>query len=131
MLQEDKPFVFVTGPYSAGTEAEERANIQTAIDVGKTVFEKGYYPIVPHLLVREYYVHGDPGLFGYEQLMRFTLSIVPKCDFFLLYEHSPGADREWKLAEQLGKQVYFSVDDLPDLTKDERNTANNCVERTR
>ena len=119
MTKQHKPIVFVTGPYSADTETQERANIQRAIDVGRTVFEKGYYPIVPHLLVREYYVHGDPGLFGYESLMRFTLSIVAKCDILLLYEHSPGADREWKLAEQLGKPVYFSVDDLPDLTKDE------------
>lgn len=130
MPQQHKPLVFVTGPYSAGTEAEERAKIQRAIEVGRTVFEKGYYPIVPHLLVREYYVHGDTGLFGYEPLMRFTLSIVAKCDILLLYQHSPGADREWKLAEQLGKPVYFSLDDLPDLTKDERNAGNNRAEPT-
>lgn len=130
MAQRHKPFVFVAGPYSAGTEAQERANIQIAIDIGRAVFEKGYYPIVPHLLVREYYVHGDLGLFGYEPLMRFTLSIVAKCDILLLYKHSPGADREWKMAEQLGKTVYFSVDDLPDLTKDERNAGNNCAEQT-
>jgi hypothetical protein len=119
MTKQHKPIVFVTGPYSADTDSEERANIQRAVDVGRIVFERGYYPIVPHLLVREYYVHGDPGLFGYESLMRFTMSILAKCDILLLYEHSPGADREWKLAEQLGKPVYLSVDELPDLTKDD------------
>jgi len=122
--------VFVTGPYSAPTDEGKKANIQRAIDVGRVVFQKGYYPIVPHILVREYYVKGDPGLFGYEALMRFTLAIVPRCDSLLLYEHSPGADREWKLAEQLDKPVYFSVDDLPDLTKENGNTANNCIKRT-
>jgi hypothetical protein len=130
MRREPKSFVFVTGPYSAGTEAEQKANIQRTINIGRTVFEKGYYPIVPHLLVREYYVPGDPGLFGYEPLMRFTLSLVAKCDILLLYEHSPGADRERKLAEQLGKPIYFSVDDLPDLTKDERNLGNKFAEQT-
>ena len=131
MSQPTRPFVFVTGPYSADTEAQETANIQRAVDLGRKVFQKGYYPIVPHVLIREYYVHGDPGLFGYEALMRFTLAIVPKCDIVLLYAHSPGADREWKLAEQLGKPVYFSIDDLPDLTRGEGNSANNSVERMR
>ena len=116
MSKQARPFVFVAGPYSAGTEAEVRANIQRAVDLGRKLFEKGYYPIVPHLLVREYYVPDDPGLFGYDSLMRFTLSIVPKCDVLLLYGHSPGADREWKLAEQLGKPIFFSVDDMPDLS---------------
>ena len=110
--------VFVTGPYSAETEEEERANIQKAIDIGRVVFQKGYYPIVPHLLVREYYIHGDTGLFGYESLMQFTLSIVPKCDILLVYDHSPGADREWKLAQSIGKPVYYDVEDLQDVMRD-------------
>jgi len=109
-------FVFVSGPYSAETAQEEEANIQRAVDIGRTVFEKGYYPIVPHLLVKEYYIHGNSGVFGYEGLMHYTLAIVPKCDILLLYQHSPGADREWKLAEALGKPVYFNVEQLPDLS---------------
>lgn len=111
-----RPFAFVTGPYSAPTKEEEERNIQRAIEMGRIVFQKGYYPIVPHLLVREYYdPEDDSGVFGYEPLMQYTLAIVPKCDILLLYDHSPGADREWKLAESLGKTIYFHVDELPDL----------------
>jgi hypothetical protein len=107
--------VFVTGPYSGKSKQEEQTNIQRAIDIGRVVFQKGYYPIVPHLLVKEYYDSCNSDIFGYESLMQYTLAIVPKCDILLLYGHSPGADREWKLAESLGKQIYFDVGKLPNL----------------
>jgi hypothetical protein len=113
-----RPVVFVTGPYSAPTEDGVRQNIQRAVDTGRIVFSKGYYPVVPHLLVRPYYdPTDDSGDFGYEPLMKYTLALVPRCDMLLLYGHSPGADREWRLAESLGKPVYFDVRDLPDLRK--------------
>jgi hypothetical protein len=54
----NKPLVFATGPYSAPTEAGIEANIRRAIDIGRRLLQKGYYPIVPHLLVREYYECG-------------------------------------------------------------------------
>ena len=112
-----RPFVFVTGPYSAPTEEGVKQNIQHAVETSRIVFGKGYYPIVPHLLVRPYYDPADgTGEFGYEPLMQYTLALVPRCDILLLYGHSPGADREWRLAESLGKPVYFDVSDLPDLT---------------
>ncbi|MEK7477056.1 MAG: DUF4406 domain-containing protein [Candidatus Coatesbacteria bacterium] len=111
-----RPFIFVTGPYSAPTPEGEARNIQRAIDVGRAVFEKGYYPIVPHVLVREFYVHGDTqGLFGYEPLMQYTLAMIPRCDALLLYDRSPGADREYDFAKQLGKPVYRDVSELPRL----------------
>ena len=66
-----RPFVFVTGPYSAPTKEEVEHNIQRAIEMGRIVLHKGYYPIVPHLLVREYYdPENDSGIFGYESLMQ-------------------------------------------------------------
>jgi hypothetical protein len=111
-----RPFVFVTGPYRAPTEEGIRRNIEEAVRIGRVVFDKGYYPIVPHVLVREYWDPEDTGgRFGYEPLMQYTLALVDRCDILLLYGHSPGADREWKQAEDLGKQVYFEVDQLPPL----------------
>jgi hypothetical protein len=114
--RQGRPVVFVTGPYSAPTDGEVERNIQRAVETGRIVFMKGYYPLVPHLLVRPYYDPADDsGQFGYEPLMQYTLALVPRCDMLLLYGHSPGADREWRLAESLGKAVYFDVRDLPDL----------------
>jgi orotate phosphoribosyltransferase len=111
-------FVFVAGPYRGRTPQKTDANIKTAVDVGRRVFQKGYYPIVPHVLVRPYY---DPenksGPFGYEPLMKYTLSMLSRCDVLLLYGHSPGADREWHEAERFGMPVYFAVKDLPELPK--------------
>jgi hypothetical protein len=114
--KQQRPFVFVTGPYRTPTEEGIRRNIEEAVRVGRAVFEKGYYPIVPHVLVREYWNPEDTsGLFGYEPLMQYTLALVGRCDILLLYGHSPGADREWKRAEALGKRIYFEVGQLPDL----------------
>lgn len=111
-----RPFVFVAGPYTALTEEEVKRNIQKAIDIGRILFEKGYYPIVPHLLIREYYNTEDKhGIFGYESMMLYTQSLISKCDIFLIIDHSPGADREWKFAEGLDMNIYFDVNQLPDL----------------
>ena len=111
-----RSFVFVTGPYSAPTSEEVECNIQKATEIGRKVFQRGYYPIVPHLLIREYYKPEDSeGLFGYESLMQYTFAIISKCDILLIYEHSPGADREWKYAESLGKKIYFNVEQMPEL----------------
>ncbi len=114
-MPEPREIVFVTGPYSAPTPEGVEANIARAVEVGKAVFEKGYFALVPHLLVRDFYRPEDGGgPFSYEELMQFTLAVVPRCDALLLCGHSPGADREWRLAEQLGKPVYFDVSELPD-----------------
>ena len=112
----DRPIVFVAGPYSAPTKAGVEANIERAIEIGRRLFEKGYYPIVPHLLVKEYYEpETESAMFGYEPLMNYTMAIVQKCDILLFYKSSPGADRERKVAEKLGIRVCFDVDELPDL----------------
>lgn len=112
----NKPVVFVTGPYSAPTRAGVEANIRKAVEIGRKLFQKGYYPIVPHLLVKEYYEpERNSAIFGYEPLMKYTIAIAQKCDILLRYESSPGADRERRLAESLGIPVYLDVDDLPDL----------------
>lgn len=111
-----RPLVFVAGPYSAPTEEEVKRNIQKAIDIGRILFEKGYYPIVPHVLLREYYNPEDKhGIFGYESLMQYTQSIISKCDILLIIDHSPGADREWKFAESLDKKIYFDLEQMPAL----------------
>lgn len=114
-IEPKRPLVFISGPYSAPTYEEVERNIQKAIEIGRIVFQKGYYPIVPHLLVREYYNPEDSeGLFGYESLMKYTFAIIPKCDILLIYDHSPGADREWRFAESLGKKIYSDVEQLPE-----------------
>jgi hypothetical protein len=112
----NKPLVFVTGPYSAPTRAGIKANIQKAVEIGRKLFQKGYYPVVPHLLVKEYYEpERGSAIFGYEPLMNYTMAIAQKCDILLFYGSSPGADRERRFAERLGIPVYFDVDDLPEL----------------
>lgn len=93
-------------------------NIARALDVGRALFRKGYFPIVPHVLLREYYTpEGDSELFGYEPLMQYTLAIVSRCDIVLCYDSSPGADRECALAQRLGIPVYFDVEELPEAHK--------------
>jgi hypothetical protein len=113
-----RPLVFVTGPYSAGTPEQVAANIERALDVGRALFRKGYFPIVPHVLVREYYTPEEhPEFFGYEPLMRYTLAILSRCDIVLCYGSSPGADRECVRAQGLGIPVYFDIEKLPEADK--------------
>ena len=118
MDPEARPLVFVTGPYSAPTAEGVVENIERALDIGRALFRKGYFPLVPHVLVREYYTpEDDSELFGYEPLMQYTLALLSRCDILLRYDSSPGADRECARAQELGIPVYFDIEELPDAHK--------------
>ncbi len=47
-------------------------------------------------------------------MMDISLAIVDKCDALLLIGESPGANKERDLILSKGKQVFYSIDEIPE-----------------
>lgn len=108
--------IYIAGPYSAPTEEERLDNTLAAIDAGIAVLLKGHYPYVPHLShwldIRAKEIGID---LRWEDYVRWGEQWVEVADAVLLLGHSPGADREIEKARNLGKVLFFSLAEIPDV----------------
>lgn len=109
--------IFVAGPYSAPTPAQELANTYAAIDAGVILASAGHLPVVPHLNhwlgERAKMMTGD-GL-PYEFYLSLTIAQLRGCEAMLFLGPSPGANRERAEAERLGLPVFERIEDIPAL----------------
>jgi hypothetical protein len=122
-------FIYIAGPISNGSKLGAREilkNVQNGEDIFMELVKKGYNPICPHftyypwlryeedikwqvwLTMDENYVKASPLLFY----------MKPE-----IYGDSKGALHEYELAKKLGKTIYTSLDQVPDLNKVEEVTA--------
>jgi len=101
--------IYIAAPYSMG---DTETNVQVAIHYGDCVARRGHIPFIPHLnhLWHEVYPH------PWEWWMNWCLEWLPDCDAVLRVPgESKGADREVNLAQNLGMDVYYSMEDIPDV----------------
>ncbi len=47
-------------------------------------------------------------------MMDISLALVDKCDALLLIGESPGANKERDLILSKGKQIFYSIDEIPE-----------------
>lgn len=118
--------VYVAGPYSPKmpkewerTEAELEAprfilkNVNTAIQIGLQVMDKGHVPLVPHLT---YYMHmASPKPLPQQFWYNFDFMAMERCDAILRFAHSFGADKEYDRMQVLGKLCWDSIDQVPQV----------------
>lgn len=111
--------IYVAGPIGADDDGRS-ARIAAAIDAGSHLLRLGHAPFVPHLWAAAMYddaITAD-ALLGYEDWMAYDLAFLRVCDAVLrIPGESPGADREVQLARELGKHVYFSVEEIPNAAR--------------
>lgn len=102
--------VYVAGPYSGDTHQ----HIRKALMAAESLVDAGFVPLVPHLHHLWDLVSPQP----YEYWMQIVTTLLLRTDVVLrIGGHSPGADREVRLARQHGIPVY---DDLLDLINDKK-----------
>lgn len=95
--------VYVAGPLTKGNWND---NIRTACQMADELMAYGFWPYVPHLSALWDLVSPH----GYEDWMMLDFAWLKKCDaVFRIPGESAGADREVKLAEELGIPVFTSV----------------------
>lgn len=106
--------VYIAGPYSGG---DVEANVRAALLAGHTVMDLGAIPFVPHLC---HYLHAVRER-GYEEWMKFDFVWLERTDVLLrLPGVSPGADREVKRMEELGRPVFHTLDALAEYLRRNR-----------
>lgn len=115
----EKLKIYIAGPYTAETEVLRLRNVNAAIDAAFELFSKGHYPYIPHLT---HYIdlraHEIGHSLAWEDYIEWDLPWVQACDAILYLKPSRGADLELERARHLGKQVFYSVDEVPEVSGD-------------
>lgn len=106
--------IYVASPLKAETEEERLKNVNTAIDAGISIFLKGHYPYIPHLIhfieerAKENGVNISKG-----NWMIWDIEWLKMCDALLYLNSLPGADIELETAKNLGIKIFYSIDEIP------------------
>jgi hypothetical protein len=106
--------IYVAGPYTANSNSEIQKNVDNAIDAAITVYEKGHYPYLPHLThwIELRSQETNRGL-KWEDYIEMDHIWLQNCDALLHLKESRGADLELEYAKKHGKQIFYSLDEIP------------------
>lgn len=108
--------IYISGPYSAPTQAQVWNNVFAATDAGVEIREKGHYPLVPHLYDEFDAMAKLKGTnFTWQDYIDMDLAFLERCDALLYLGSSKGADIELARAKELGLPIFYSVDEVPDV----------------
>jgi len=105
--------IVVAGPYTASTEEKKKKNLDAMNEAAVRVYEKGHIPVIgvnAALFVLEKLTEENKN----KAMMDISLAIVDRCDALLLIGESPGANGERDLILSKGKQVFYSIDEIPE-----------------
>ena len=108
--------IYIAGPYTAETEEQRLINVQAAIDISFILFNRGHFPYVPHLT---HYIDLRANAIGHqltwEDYMKWDTPWLKACDALFYLSSSRGVDIELQVAKELGKQIFYSLDDVPNV----------------
>ena len=113
--------ILVAGPYRSGTggdPARIEANVQAMTRAALELYRRGHLPVLGEWfalpLIEAAEVEGETDAF--ERLFHPVAErVLARCDGCLrIGGASEGADRMVRVARELGKDVYLSLDDVPE-----------------
>ena len=109
--------IYVAGPYSGRDREEININVNRAIDAGIEIFRKGHFPYVPHLtdLVDSRAKETGKELTWHDFIL-WDMPWLKVCDALLYLGNSTGADIELEEAKRLRKRIFYSVNEVPEIT---------------
>ena len=115
--------ILVAGPYRSGTNGEPdliQANVAAMVAASLELYRRGHLPVMGEWfalpLIEAAEAHGNTDAFE-EMFHPLAERVLARCDACLrIGGASAGADRMVRIARELGKTVYTSVDDIPAAT---------------
>lgn len=98
--------IYVSGPLTTGQLTK---NVREALDIGKTLIDRGYAVIVPHEKLITEILHP----MSYQEWLDYDFRIILCCDaVYRMPGESHGGDAEVKFAVSHGIPVHYSLDML-------------------
>ena len=118
--------ILISGPYMSGTNCDEDAiakNLKAMEDYALPIFQKGHLAVVGEWLAWPVIRQAGGYSHSSEQFSEFQYPVahrlLEKCDAVLrIPGESRGADLEMGKAKEMGKIIFNSIDEIPDLTPD-------------
>jgi hypothetical protein len=113
--------ILVAGPYRSGTGGDPaliEANVQAMTRAALELYRRGHLPVLGEWfalpLIEAAAAEGESDAF--ERLFHPVAErVLARCDGCLrIGGESEGADRMVRVARELGKDVYLSLDDVPE-----------------
>jgi len=106
--------IYIAAPYSANKKERREKNVEAAIDVAITLYKKGHFPYLPHLThLVDKRAKKTSITMVWSDYMKWHKPWLMACDAFFYLGSSKGADIELQLAKDLGKIIFYSVEEVP------------------
>ena len=106
--------IYIAAPYSADTEEGRKKNTEAVIDAALALFQKGHFPYIPHLTHWvDKRAKETKTAMEYKDYMKWHRPWLEACDAFLYLNSSKGVDFELQKAKNLGKLIFYSIDEIP------------------
>lgn len=112
--------IYIATRLSAGHPLDYLSNLDESINVSIEVWEKGHYPFVPGL---DYVYLMRMRNIKMSQIYANGLEWVRRCDSILIHNglleepYSPGVKAEYEVALEENKKVYWSADEILEVTE--------------
>jgi hypothetical protein len=114
----DSMKIYVAGPYTGSSIEEIEANVQRAIDAGIHIWNKGHFPFIPHVLHWVDLRAAELNIpMEWEDYMLWDAPWLDDCDALLLLAESKGALIELKRAQDEGKIIFHSLEEIPSVKR--------------
>ena len=120
----DKPLlILISGPYMSGTNGDEAAiarNLKAMEDYALPIYEKGHLAVVGEWLAWPVIRQAGGDSHSSEQFSEYQYPVahrlLEKCDAVLrIPGESKGADLEMGKARDMGKIIFNSLEEIPDI----------------
>ena len=116
--------ILISGPYMSGTNGDEDAiakNLKAMEDYALPIFQKGHLAVVGEWLAWPVIRQAGGQSHTSEKFSEYQYPVahrlLEKCDAILrIPGESRGADLEMGKAKEMGKIIFNSIDEIPDLT---------------
>jgi hypothetical protein len=116
--------ILIAGPYRGGTNDDPiliKKNLEKLESVSLPIFRKGHIP-----MIGEWVALPLMNLAGSKEIgdsvwdeIQYPIAhrLLEKCEaVFRIEGESKGADNDVRIAKELGLIIYYSLDEIPDLT---------------
>lgn len=108
--------IYIAGPYSSDVNENLLLNTKNAIDVGIQIFRKGHFPYIPHLTHWVDMRAQETNItLEWNDYIKWDIPWLEVCDALIYLGKSKGADYELKIAMEMKKTIFYSIDQIPDV----------------